>query len=406
MSKSIIIVMMVALCLPSAVSAETVIVTLNTIEKRVLEENPDIAAARLKIQEAIGRMNQSGRLKNPALESSVERGTQENEHKLELGISQQFPLTNRLSLEKDISQAELKAAEEEVRDVERVVTAQAKLLLLEVLEVRERTRLAQEQLDIMNHLVKYLQELAERAEGSKLDVGQAQLEVASLKMKLHHTREDELSLVGELKPYLGMAAKQRLSVSGEMPIMLMPESQVDVSKRPDYLVAQLEADAAKREVELEKSKRYEDVEAGVFGSIERYEDAPVGIRNESMVGVQFKLPLPLWNRNEGSIQEAEARSQRKQLAVNRLAREIGVEAHTAYLQMEECHHLIKEIDEELLPLAAEQVKLNDQAHKDGQVDIQSVLRASAKHLEIQSARAEAVAEFHRARIRYEAAIGK
>ncbi|RYD23864.1 MAG: hypothetical protein EOP87_26335, partial [Verrucomicrobiaceae bacterium] len=47
----------------SAVRAEPgVVVSLASVGDRVRAQNPDLAAARLRIREALGRMNQSGRL--------------------------------------------------------------------------------------------------------------------------------------------------------------------------------------------------------------------------------------------------------------------------------------------------------------------------------------------------------
>ena len=64
-------------------------------------------------------MNQSGRLSNPDLETSFEHNSRFREGKLEIGLSQRFPVTGRLQLEKNVSLTELKASESEVREVGR-----------------------------------------------------------------------------------------------------------------------------------------------------------------------------------------------------------------------------------------------------------------------------------------------
>ena len=92
------------------------VVSLASIGDRIRAQNPDLAAARLRIQEALGRMNQSGRLANPELETSIEHNPQFREGKIEVGFSQRFPVTGKLALEKEISLLELKASEAEVRE--------------------------------------------------------------------------------------------------------------------------------------------------------------------------------------------------------------------------------------------------------------------------------------------------
>ena len=91
-------------CLAIPVHAQpAVVVTLSTVGDRVRAQNPELAAARLRIQEAAARANQSGRLPNPNFETALEHNRSFREHKLEVGFSQRFPVTNRLSLEKNLS---------------------------------------------------------------------------------------------------------------------------------------------------------------------------------------------------------------------------------------------------------------------------------------------------------------
>ena len=92
-----------------------VVITLSSVGDRIRAQNPNLAAARLRIQEAIGRMNQSGRLANPELEAGVDHNPNFHEGKFEIGVSQRFPVTDRLKLEKDVSVTELQSAEAEVR---------------------------------------------------------------------------------------------------------------------------------------------------------------------------------------------------------------------------------------------------------------------------------------------------
>ncbi|MDP7306586.1 MAG: hypothetical protein QF405_03015, partial [Roseibacillus sp.] len=54
--------------LVTARASSGLIVTFDNIPHRVRRDNPHLAAARLRIQEAIGRMQQAGRRSNPELE--------------------------------------------------------------------------------------------------------------------------------------------------------------------------------------------------------------------------------------------------------------------------------------------------------------------------------------------------
>ena len=73
--------------------------------------------------------------------------------------------------------------------------------------------------------------------------------------------------------------------------------------------------------------------------------------------------------------------------------------------MVEWARLITEIDSTLLPLADDQSKLAEDAYRNGQGEIQSVLRSREKRLQLSAAKLDALREFHLARVRHESAIG-
>ncbi|MES2474459.1 MAG: TolC family protein [Verrucomicrobiota bacterium] len=407
MSRFHSVAVLALVCMTLPLRAEpAVVVSLASIGDRIRAQNPDLAAARLRIQEALGRMNQSGRLANPALEASMDHNPSFREGKFEIGLSQRFPVTGRLKLEKDVSLTELQSAEAEVREVERQLTGQAREAVVKILATRQRRALLREQSEVSDEFAKFLSEIAAKGEGSALDAGQAKLEAASLAMEMRQLDAGEAGLVGELKPLLGMRPGEALSVGGTLPAPALPGTVADPSRRPDFQVAKLDALAAKQGVALEQARRYDDVEGGIFAGAERTEDAPNGYDNEAIVGVRFKVALPFWNKNEGAIQEATAKQQRKEMAAVALGRNIQLEAEAARAEMQEWAKMIAEINDTLLPLADEQSTLAETTFRTGQGEIQSVLRSREKRLQLAAARLDALREFHLARVRHETALGK
>ena len=406
MSKSLITALLALVAHATPLPAEpSVVVTLASVGNRVRAQNPDLAAARLRIQEAVGRMNQSGRLANPEIEGGLEHNPRFREGKLEIGVSQRFPLTDRLRLEKDVSLTELKSSEAEVREVERQIIAKAREAMVKVLASRQRRALLREQSGVSKEFADFLAEIAAKGEGSALDAGQAKLEATSLSMEIRQLDAGETALVGELKPLLGMRPGESLNVSGSLPGPSLPSSAADPARRPDFQAAKLNAQAAAQGVALEQARRYDDVEGGLFAAAERTEDAPEGYENEAIIGLRFKIALPFWNKNEGSIQEAEARKERTEKEAIALGRGIRLEAEAARAEMVEWSRLITEIVSTLLPLADDQSKLAEDAYRNGQGEIQSVLRSREKRLQLSAAKLDALREFHLARVRHESAIG-
>jgi len=382
------------------------IVTFNNIPDRVRHQNPDLAAARFRVQEALGRMRQSGRRENPELELGLSGNTAFKEGGFEVGISQRFPLTNRLSLEKDISATELKTAEAEILEVERGLIAEARKVLVDVLAIRQKRELEKKQSALSQDLAKFTSDAAAVGELSPIDAGQARLEAAKLANEIRLLDAAEAAAVGALKPLLGIKPTATLHVSGSLPPAVFPEGVINPNRRPDYQAARLNAAAAAQGVALEESRQYDDIEAGVFAALERSEDVPDGFENEGIVGLRLKIPLPLHNKNEGNIDAAKARFERRKLEAAALEKSIRHEAKTARDEMIEWDKLLRETTNTLAPLAAEQAELAETAYRDGQGDLQSVLRAREQQLQIALSKLEALRNFHHARVRFEAAIAE
>lgn len=383
----------------------SLVITLAGVTERVRAQNPDLAAARLRIGEAMGRMKQAGRLENPELETSAEQKAGFREGMLEVGFSQRFPVTGRLGLEKEISATRLKAAEMEVREVERLLVARAKTSVVRVLAIRQRRELLGNRIDLALEFSEKLSVASQKGEGSALDAATARLEAAGISAQIRELAAEEAAAVGELKPILGMQAGEPVSVSGSLENPAVPSGGADPARRPDFQAAMLEVDAARQGIDLQQALRYDDVEAGIFAAAERTEDAPNGYDNEGIVGLRFRIPLPLWNKNEGAIEEAQATHERRKLEATALARNIRLEAESDRAQMIEWEKLIRELDETLLPLAAEQSKAAAEAYARSQADIQTVFRSREKSLQLAATRLDALREFHLARIRHEASRG-
>jgi cobalt-zinc-cadmium efflux system outer membrane protein len=118
------------------------------------------------------------------------------------------------------------------------------------------------------------------------------------------------------------------------------------------------------------------------------------------------IPLPFWNKNEGEIAEKNAAALRASLETRALAATIANETAAAREEMDANVKLATETKNTLLPLVLQQTDRLETAYKSGQTDLLTVLRAREQRLQLESAVLDATRDFHLARIRYEAAVGK
>ena len=388
-------------CVSEDVRAEPgTVVTLRSIGDRVRRDNPDLKAARFTIDEAVGKLRQSGRLENPELESELEHNSGFDYGRLEIGLSQKFPLTNRLEIEKNLGATQVLAAQAEVREITNRLVGEASEALVRVLAIRERMELLSEQAKLSNELAEFISEVAKKGEASSLDAGQARLEASRFVTQSRQLAATEQQAIGVLKPLLGIPLGETVIVSGTLPALRLPAGADDVD-RPALEIARLAVVAAEQQTEIERTKRYGDARAGFYAAGE-----DIGRdENEGIVGIRFSIPLPFWDKNEGNIEAAEAKAKRRRQEVTALDQGIRLEAEAARAEMLEWASLAREIEQTILPQAAEQTDLAEQAWRDGQGDLLTVLRSREQRLELAAARLEALQNFQLALVRYRTALG-
>lgn len=381
------------------------IITYQTLPDRIRKSNPDLAAARYLINEAVGRENQSGKLENPELMIGTALGARFQERSLSIGFSQKFPMTNRLRLEKTIGKIKLQTATAEVSDMERKLVAQSRQALIDVLALHQRRRLLKDQIKIASEFSAALKSLAEKGEISIIDAGQARLLNLQITTELRELDAEEKAFNGVIKPLLGMKLTEPLIIGGNIETMRATRLPVDLDRRGDIRAAKYSINGAIQEVELEKARRYDDIEISSFASIERAEDAPSGFENDTFVGIGITIPLPLWNKNEGNIESAKARVSRKKLELTALEQAIRHQSKASSEEMRVWSKLVQEIDGILIPEADKQLKLTEKSYLEGLSDIQTVLRSREQKLKLQSSRITALKNFHKARAAYESSLG-
>lgn len=386
-------------------SASALTLSLSELPLRVRDHHPALKAARLAIHEAKGRQLGAGRLDNPTFGYDFQNQSNVSPQAGAFSIDQSFPITRRLSLEKRLTSQLVTGAELEVLDVERKLIAEAQQQGVQLLTIAKQRDLRQQQTELAQRLAEFASGRAKAGEVSPLDAKQVQLDAQRLRVESRLLEAQSVSLLGHLKPMLGLRSEDKLTISGDLPTMSLPRSS-SWMRRPDYQLAQTKIQAAETEQDLARAKRLPDITAGFFAGREMQDVTPGQRERTGFLGFRVSIPLPFWNRNQGEIAEKAAAAERAQLESEALAIRINGEAGTARQEMETNASIVRETRDTLLPLAREQMEAMQNAYESGQADLLSVLRARDQRLQLEAASLDALRDFHLARIRYEAAVGR
>lgn len=371
-----------------------------------IKHNPSLAAARLSIEEARGRLQQSGRLSNPELELEFNKNTRSRESSASVVLMQRFPVTGRLRYEKAISRAQLSAAESEVRDAERKLSAEVRSLAVKLIALNEQRNLRSTQLANIHELSEFFRNLAATGEGSSTDALQVELESRQIEIEKLQLMAEEMALLGEFRVLLGTSANESPTVRGKLAAPSGTRKSSDSDQRPDILAAKSRAEAAQLSVREQQARRLEDVGAGVSYSNERTIDDPNPIQTDKIIGLRFSLPLPLWNNNSGRIHEATAAAARAEKEVEATRLTASGEALSARNAMDAYSKILSELDSKVLPQAAQLEEQLRASYSTGQTPLVEVLRARSRRLDLQRQRLDALRDYHLAAIRHSSATNQ
>jgi len=392
----ILFLLLTALC-----PASELTLSLSGIGPRVRSSHPSLKAARLTVEEARGRHLASGRLANPTAGVEYQNENLVSPSALMVSIDQSFPVTHRLRLERKLTSQLVSAAELEVQDAERRIIAEAQSLAVQILALHQQRALRVEQTDLATKLSEFVKGRADAGELSALDSAQAQVDAQRLRLEARKLETETVSLLGAIKPMLGLAPADQLILKGELPPLTIPGNSADWSQRADFQLAQTKAAAAETDVDLAVQNKWQDLSAGFFAAHEEQQGTPTGF-----AGFRVSIPLPIWNQNQGEVAEKAASAERARLESEALTQTILSEAETARREMLAQAELARETRDRLLPLVMEQTSKLEKAYENGQTDLLTVLGARDQRLQINASALEAVRDFHLSRIRYESAIGQ
>ena len=380
--------------------------TLETAVDHSLSNNADLAAARLGVDEARGRLEQAGLWSNPELETEIKPNVRGREGSFSLGFTQRFPLTSRLRLAKAVSRAQVAVAEAEVREFERRLALEVRSTGVRLAALESQAILKGKQFENSRSLGATLRKAVATGEGSELGAAQLELEAAQLASQNLQVESDRAELTGQLRLLLALPAGTgvRLEETLSDPHKIA-DGPVDPANRTDYLAAKARVDAANQGMDLARANRWEDAGFGLFGEVERAEDAPVGLKTDGRVGIRFSLPLPFWNKGKGRVMEAAATAARTEKEAEALALRIRSEAAVARDQMNAAARLAKSVTDDLLPKARQIEERLAGLHAEGQAQFTDVLRARERRLQLEASELDARRDYHLARVRHLAATG-
>jgi outer membrane protein, heavy metal efflux system len=408
------LIMIMALAWSSVAARAADSLTPEGAVERALADNRELAAARVRVEEAKARLRQAGLWPNPELEVGGRFDTafaNEGEYGFAAGINQPFSVSGRLSAQKGVAQVDIARTLAEVAELERRVVGEVRRAFTEVFAVDEQVKLQQFLIGLNEELLTATKSALERGQVSEKDVNAIQIALQQARQRQRILETQRRSRLLELNKLTGQTAQQGFVTAGALEFRALADFseftlEKALARRPDFAIAQDDVGRAKAEQRLTKAERFEDWRIGA--SYEREKSVVDGAPPQTVgqfVGLKLTIPLPIFDRKQGRIQETVALEDRAQKTIEALKLQIGQELADAQQRVQGFAPLLESYSPEILKRAEDNVRLVEKGYRQGQASIVEVVQSRQQFAELKASYFDTLRDYQLALIDLEIAAG-
>ncbi len=379
--------------------------TADAAVREALASNRELQAAIETIAIARGGLVQAGRLANPELEASYLDDSvfgAEGERTLSFGVEQRFPITARLSREREVASQDVARAEAEVRDVVRSLIAELQSAFYAVRALDERITVAAELIASVRRVEQATGRRLEAAEVSPAEVGLLRIERLRLEQDARRLDLERAASQARLVRLLG-----RLEAGAIVPVGRLdpsPARPVEARDRPDLEAAHRAVERAQADVALARTEVWEDwtVRLGYERERQTFDDA-IPTQQDSFLSLDVRVPIPLWDDREGRIAAADAERRRARRAREALVLRIEEQTRSAEARVRGLRTSVDAYARELIPAAKRSQEIFERGYHQGLVGVAELLQAQRQYSEVRVLEIELQSDLRQAVIDLEAA---
>ena len=312
--------------------------TLDALVAEALEQNPELKFYEAEIIAARAGRKTAGLPANPELSGGVGHKTVRGDGLSAEGVAwsvsvvQPFEWPGRIGLRKAIANHDIELARLGYERFKLALAGRVRTLAYGLFAAQEKSAAATEVAERFRTLREVLVQRDPAGLTPLLETRVIEATELNAQRKASEAWLATQAALLELNQLRGVAPESGLSVSQTQLAFRPPENLSTLmtlarTNNFELKVRVVELTQQGFHVDLAKNERYPSISVGPSFSEERAGD------RERVIGLGISLPLPLWNRNQGSIEAAVARQTQAEVSLNVAGRELQrqvVEAALTY----------------------------------------------------------------------------
>jgi outer membrane protein, heavy metal efflux system len=377
----------------------------------LIQNNPEIQAARSRFEAATKRPSQAGTLPDPTA-SYTNFGVGHPFSRLNgsefayqgFGVSQEFPFPGKLGLASEEAKRETESEEQNYRAVVLDVTARLKVAYYEWLSVQKAIELTRKNSDLLSRFEEIARNRYTVGKGFQQDVLKAQLEVSSLEREIAMLDEKRQRAEAEIASLLAVPSLN-LSVSGEIQPSTFSMSLDDLvsatNEAPQIRAEQKMVDA--RAVGINRSLK--DFRPD-FGVNLQWQHTGGNYPDYYMATIDVKIPIYYARKQRYALEESYSRLNEAKQNYRSAQQQAIYQVKDQYLAIQSSERILNLYKNTLLPQAQLTVDSATSAYEVGNIDFLSLVTNLTNLISLERQYYDEVARHEESLARLEPIVGK
>jgi cobalt-zinc-cadmium efflux system outer membrane protein len=377
-----------------------------------VSQNLDVLIAKYGIeyrkgQEVTARLFPNPLLSVGTLSSYTQGRTLSNSYQLFTQASQLFELAGKRGYRIESAGFGTQSAEAAFEDAVRQLGFTVKDTYSRIQLAQRRLVLAEENRDRFSRILEINTIRFKKGYIAEVDLIRIRLQMVDFHSQVIRSLQEAESARGDLRQLLRLSPKTVLELTTELgfrridpDIETLRVAALDL--RPDIRAKRQTFSQRESELKLAKAYRIPDVTIGAGYAIQGVQ----GPDNPGQVALNAGIPLPLFNRNQGGILQAEVSLQSAEADLDKTVNQVENEVEVAYRNLLQSRRLVEAYVGEVLEDARSSLTIVERAYERGGATILDLLDAARTSRTIQQNYIEALFNYQHHLFQLESAVGQ
>ncbi len=377
-----------------------------------LRQNLDLLIVKYGIEFSKGQQITARLFPNPVASmglasSPVQGRTLGNSGQVAPQVQQLFELAGKRGYRIESADFGYQSAEAAFEDTVRQLSFAVKDAYYRVQLAKRRLALAEENRDRFSRILDVNTIRFKKGYIAEVDLIRIRLQFIDFQSQVIQAVQDAQVARSELRQLLQVSPDKDLELTTELDYKRLDPDivkllAVAIDTRPDIRSKRLTLSQREADLKLARAHRIPDITVGAGYAVQ----GARGPDNSNQMTFSLGVPLPLFNRNQGGIMQAEAAMQAAGADLGKIVNQVENQVDVAYRNLIESRRLVEAFLGGVLDDARSTFTIAERAYERGGVTLIDLLDAARTSRTIQQNYIEALFNYQRNVIQLESAVGQ